>query len=346
MPPVLGRAAGAFVRALPVLCVPRRAVSVAWPPVHGELAGDVHSDLEGRQERVDVMQLAEFWLQGSGCEPFLLVKKTRDVNMRYDTWHNPDTNYMPLILWACHVLSLPLSCSPGTQLVSGGGWFGLEAALWLCLTGPLCSGRSSGRLGKRNSLFIAKWWDQNFQVFYDRFTKWESQWPWPLKFQVWVLVEDGKECWNSCRGRHGGGASLGEVPQGVGQAGRGTCGITPSIWDRAPGAEREGCPGSSEHQLWDWECSWNRWGSHREELGQASWEMSETEALPKAEQQEKVKQSRSKAALQRCKGVLWRTAGASKRLCGDTALALDSDVVVRYSCHWCPLLLLDCLNIF
>lgn len=73
--------------------------------------------------------------------------------------------------------------------------------------------------------------------------------------------------------------------------------------------------------------------------------MSETEALPKAEQQEKVKQSRSKAALQRCKGVLWRTAGASKRLCGDTALALDSDIV-RCSCHWCPLLLLDCLSIF
>lgn len=77
----------------------------------------------------------------------------------------PDTILIQITCHYCcvfHVLPLPLSCSPGTQLVSGGEWFGLEAALWLCLTGPLCSGRSSGRLRKRNSLFIAKWWDQNF----------------------------------------------------------------------------------------------------------------------------------------------------------------------------------------
>lgn len=261
-----------------------------------------------------------------------------------NTWHkydlNPDTNHMQLILWVFHVLSLSLSCSSGTQLVAGGGWFGLEAALWLCLVSPLCSGRSSRRLRKRNSLFIAKL-SEFSRVFYDRFMKWESRWPWPLKFQVW------KECWNSWRGCHGAGTSLGEVPQGVGQEGRGTCGTTPSIWGRAPEAKREGCWGHSEHQLWEWEWSWHRWGPHREELGQVLWEMSETEALPKAEQQEKLKHQKQSSPVEMQRRVLencWSLQGAMWG-CRDTALALDSRVV-RCSCHWCPLLLLDCVNIF
>lgn len=99
-------------------------------------------------KRADVMQLWRV-LTFKGLDVSQWRKSERNTWHKYDV--NPDTNHMPFMLWVFCVLSLLFSCNPGTQIVSDGECFGLEAALCLCLAGLMCSGRSSGRLRKINS---------------------------------------------------------------------------------------------------------------------------------------------------------------------------------------------------
>lgn len=184
------------------------------------------------------------------------------------------------------------------------------------------------------------------RVFYDRFMKWESQWSWPLNFQVWVLVEDRKECWNSSRGSHGAGTSLGEYHRVWGRQGVvPVAGLLPSGEGHLKPRGKDG----KEAQSTSFE-SGNGHGIGEDHTGR-SWDKYH-ERWVKLKHYSKLSSkrnwnTRSEAAPQRCKGEFWRTAEASKGPCRveGTALALDSETV-RCSCHWCPLLLLDCVNIF
>lgn len=222
------------------------------------------------------------------------------------------------MLWVFCVLSLLLSCSPGTQLVLDGECFGLEAALCLCLAGLICSGRSPGRLRKRNSFFIAKLWDQNFLEC--------------SMIDLWKESHSGQDLSNSRCGslwRMGrsagilGGVVMGQAhPWGKYHRVRGTCAqLLPSGTGhlKQRGKDAEGAQSTSFVLVHKWEWSWHSSGSHREKLRQVSWESSETEALPEVEQQEKLKhQKRSsptgmqRRALENC----WGLQGALQG-CGD-----------------------------
>lgn len=150
----------------------------------------------------------------------------------------------------------------------------------------------------------------------------------------WEGVVEALEC--GSWGRH----IPGEVPQGVGQAGRCISDGAPSTWGSGTWSKEERVARGLRAQAvrvgtamaWVRITTETSWGKHPQRRAELK-------------QDPKLSGWRKEAAWQGCKGESCRTAGASRDLASRRGLPraglLLGSEEVRCCCDWCPLLPLD-----